>query len=351
MPSRRLIDAYLKELRAELKLPRRTRERVLAEVADHLHEAAERREGDGDEAVQRAAIETFGSPRLVALRFSEELAAVDARRGAVLTAVATAVFCAVVVLVGPWRAHALGRAFGVISPFAAQIAVTCAGLSLLRAFRHRGERAVGAGKLRWIMRGDAIALGSLLLSAVTGLAGAVLAAHPSQHSGVLIGSSVAIIVALPPLFTLVRGQARTRGLAGFAEHPVPEQDDALADVLAVGAELRRWAMARSALAPLVTGLDRISHAPAVRALTNWLHLRRHPWRAATALALLAGAAIGFGHGLSEGGLPGLSALPRAAAGFGILLAIEGAAVLVCFAALGGYLGIRRSASRPQHAPH
>ena len=95
------------------------------------------------------------------------------------------------------------------------------------------------------MRGDAIALGSLLLSAVTGLTGTALAAHPSQHSGILIGSSVAIILALPPLFTLVRGQARTRGLAGFAEHPVPEEDDALADVLAVGAELRRWAMARS----------------------------------------------------------------------------------------------------------
>ena len=107
MPARRLIDAYLEELRAELKLPRRTRERVLAEVADHLHEAAERREGDGDEAVQRAAIETSAHSRLVALRFSEELAVVDARRGALLTAVATAVFCVVVMLIGPWRAHAL----------------------------------------------------------------------------------------------------------------------------------------------------------------------------------------------------------------------------------------------------
>jgi hypothetical protein len=348
VPARRLIDGYLEDLRAELKLPRRTRARVLAEVADHLHEAAERREGDGDEAVQRAAIDTFGSPRLVALRFSEELAVADARRGAVLTAVATVMFCAVVALIGPWRTDAIGRAFGAVSPFAAQVAVTCAGLSLLRAFRHRGERALGAGKLRWIMRGDAIALGSLLLSAMSGLAGAMLAAHPSQHSGILIGSAVAIVVSLPPLLTLVRGQARTRGLARFAEHQVPEGEDALADVLAVGAELRRWAMARSALAPLVARLDRISHAPAVRALTNWLHLRRHPWRAATALALLAGAAIGLGHGLSEGGLPGLSALPRAAAGFGILLAIEGAAVLICFAALGGYLGIRGSAIRPSH---
>jgi hypothetical protein len=116
VPALRLIDAYLVQLRAELKLPRRTRERVLAEVADHLHEATERPGGDGGDPVQRAAIETFGSPRLVALRFSEELAVADARRGAVLTAVATAVFCAVVALIGPWRVHALGRAFGVISP-------------------------------------------------------------------------------------------------------------------------------------------------------------------------------------------------------------------------------------------
>jgi hypothetical protein len=66
-----LIDEYLDDLLVELRGDPRLARRALAEAEDHLREAVKeaRAGGEPEEEAQRAAIERFGSPRLVARRF------------------------------------------------------------------------------------------------------------------------------------------------------------------------------------------------------------------------------------------------------------------------------------------
>jgi len=65
-----MIDNYLADLRGQLRIPS---DRILAEVEDHLREAAEH--GDEPSAVAR-----FGPPKLVAARFHADVADRDTRR-------------------------------------------------------------------------------------------------------------------------------------------------------------------------------------------------------------------------------------------------------------------------------
>jgi hypothetical protein len=68
-----LVDEYLDALLAELRGSPRAVRRALAEAEDHLREAAAeaRAGGASEEDAQRAAIERFGPPRLVAQRFGQ----------------------------------------------------------------------------------------------------------------------------------------------------------------------------------------------------------------------------------------------------------------------------------------
>jgi hypothetical protein len=76
------LDAYLSDLAARLRGPRRRREQILAELRDGLDHAITDRtiaglpEGDA----VAAAIAQFGSPQAVADAFAGELAAAYARR-------------------------------------------------------------------------------------------------------------------------------------------------------------------------------------------------------------------------------------------------------------------------------
>ncbi len=52
-----VIERYLAELDAALRLPRSTRQRIVAEVRDHLHEiVADDRSGGGEAAQARASL-------------------------------------------------------------------------------------------------------------------------------------------------------------------------------------------------------------------------------------------------------------------------------------------------------
>jgi hypothetical protein len=75
------VDAYLGELAALLRGPRRRRARILAELRDGLDEAIADRTADGrteDQAVA-SAIDNFGTPHAVADAFAGELATAYAR--------------------------------------------------------------------------------------------------------------------------------------------------------------------------------------------------------------------------------------------------------------------------------
>ena len=75
---------------------------------------------------------------------------------------------------------------------------------------------------------------------------------------------------------------------------------------------------------------------------KWLDPRRHPWRFACTLGAAAGAGLVLAQ-LREGLPPSLSiGLPLA----GVFVLAESAMVLVGFAVLGNYLGLRPSVSKP-----
>lgn len=337
MPGGGLIDKYLHELDARLRLPARRRERVLAEVADHLRSAA----APGDEAAERAAIGAFGSPELVGRRFAEELALAESLRATWLVSAATLAFCGLVAFsLGPLLGNA-GALPGVVAQFAAQIAFTCATLSTLRALRHRGARALPVGKLRLMLRGDALAAGAILLTSLTALAGA-LRGRGADDQTIIVGAALTAGAALLVIAALVRAVARERALTEIADEPVLPGDDALADVLALSRELRDRAAGDRLLHRPAAALECVARTAPVRACAARLHLREHPWRAALALGVFAGAAFGLAHGISEGPSR-LSQIPRGLAAFAAICAIETAAVLICFAALGRFLGISRMA--------
>jgi hypothetical protein len=337
----RLIREYLQELRRELTLPTRQRERVLTEAADHLQLAAEHLDPQGagsPEDAQRAATARFGSPREVARRFAEELATDGAYRATRVVSVATIAFCIVFGLSGPARSVA-----AVWAPFAVQIAFVCAALSFVRCVRHRDERAVSAGKLRWILRGDEIALGVILVSIGVEAIGAA-AGHPARawHTSTVMVSIGVALLAVLALGRVVVGHARLRSLDGFGDGDVREQPDELADdLVALVGQARTWARWHPWLAEPAGVLEHAVRGIRVpRQLTRWLDLRAHPWRVGLIVALAAGACAGGGHALLEH--PGsLSQLPGALAAFTVIAGVEAVVVSICFAVLGPFLGLRR----------
>jgi hypothetical protein len=101
---------------------------VLAEVADHLLCATERRLEDGEpqEAAQRGAIDAFGAPPVVALAH-ERAAALDAARPlGPGVGVLLAVF-AVLVAVAQGQASLASGLAGAIAVLAVQVAAACGG--------------------------------------------------------------------------------------------------------------------------------------------------------------------------------------------------------------------------------
>jgi hypothetical protein len=287
----------------------------------------------------------------VAQRFAAELAthaAQDATRAIFLATIAFCALLAISLQAGAARFASpfSTRMLNILAPFAVQLVLTCAGLSIVRCWRHREDRAVTAGKLRWILRGDAVALGVILVGGLAELGGAV-AGRPTGAPGwgyaVTAASGAVVLLALRASALMLGGRARTRALARFAGERAGPDDDALGDLLMLFAEARRWVQRQPRLAAPARVLDRASGvAIALAPRARWFSLRAHPWRLGVSVALLAGACAGVGHGISEGP-PRLVDLPGAAAAFAVIGGMEGLAVIVCFALLGGFLGIRRPA--------
>ncbi len=307
MTDHRLIDAYLTELDGALQLPRARRRRVLAEAADHLLCATERRveAGEAADAAQRGAIDAFGPAPVVALAH-ERAAALDAARplGPVV-GVLLAVFAALVAIAQGQASVASGLAGG-IAVLAVQIAAVCGVLTIVRLWRHRRDAEVAGGKLRLIGRGALVAVASIGAAIV---AIAVAVATGDEPAGAplvvaLVGSAAVTIAAAAIATAAVR---RAAVVARRADEPAP--DDAWDDLAALAGRLP------------VAGLQ------------------RHPWRVAGATALAAGLAAALGHLVAEG--PPADGAGDLVAVTAVLVGLEGAAVLGCFVLLGRFLGLRR----------
>ena len=325
-----VIDAYLAELNRASALPRRARRRVRAEVRDHLETAVTvgRAAGLEPRAAAERAVAVFGAPELVARRFAEELAAHGARRATLAVLVAVAGYGALFAVSTQIAAVRAASPFAAgpadaIAWLAAQIAATCAALSAIRALRHRRDGAVPAAKLRYINRGAAVAVGAVLVSvAADAVAAAGGGGSGATRTVLLVAVAAVGVAAVAGAEEVARATARTRALARLDDRPAG--DDIFDDVLALAAATETVPVAARAVA----GARRL--APA---------LRRRPWRLAALTALAAGLALTITHIVAEG--PPADGPLVALALTAVIVGIEGTAILVCFALLGRFLGLRR----------
>jgi phage terminase large subunit-like protein len=282
-----MIGAYLNELESELRLPGRLRRRVLAEAADHLHEATDAyvAEGMSRADAEWAAVAAFGPARGLARRFAEELATRSVSRagwGACAAAIAFGLFFGVTARGGP------------VAFFAVQVAFVAGLATLIRLLRHHGELAVPAAELRLIQRGSTLALGCAAVG---------LAAGPSPAAGAV---AAAVLVAA---VVVARAQPRAVAVRAFAEQP-PE--DIVEDIRALAARYG-------------------------------LRLPRVPldWRAAALVAVVCGLFAAAGHAQEY---TGGAITWRAFLASAIIVWAEALMVLFGYALFGRWLGINAAPS-------
>jgi HAAS domain-containing protein len=287
-----VIDSYLDSLSAELRVPRRTRARILAETRDHLLEvvAAGRTE---EEAAQ-----AFGEPRELAARFHEQLASSSVRRASAQTVVLLAAFVVAMTFAAFGSSNAFP--FGVVVFIGAQLAVVAGAIGFVRWLRYRSDGLVPANRLADLYRANGVTVAAI---AVVGLA--------ELLAGLVIGGGVMLAAALAVGLRVRGAAARARVLPSTSS-----TEDALDDVVAV--------------------------LPPLASVAKWIPLRRKPWAFCLAFAVLCGAALAGWHGVVEANGPvTIENFARALlAGF-VIASIEGTAVIACFAAFGRVLGIRR----------
>ncbi len=325
-----MITDYLLELIGSLDVSSARRRRILAEVEDHLQStAAELHAGGHDvDAAEREAVRRFGSAQALAQTFHEDEAAHTARtagRAAVLLA-------ALLVLteVNPPGILTWGQAgfpAGVLGFVFGQIALAAGGLTLVRLYRARETGGPRGMRLTLVLRGARVVTACAWVTLVCGLT-VVHDAHgappPASTISLLVLGAAAVF-----LTGVLRRSRRRASTAGVDPSAVPTpEEDALADLTAIGTRV---------LARLGHRAAPIRRTPRLAAL---LHLRRHPWRFVTIVALAAGLALALAHGVGEGGLPPVHRLPLAVLASLVIGTIEGSAVLVSYLALGRYLGIR-----------
>ena len=344
-----MITDYLADLIDALELPAKRRRRIVSEVEDHLQSAAAELHASGLDvaSAEREAIRRFGPARELAQVFLEDEAA-RAGRAAGRAAAALALLVLLVMADPPglmrWSASLFPA--GVVDFVFAQVAVVAGTLTLVRIWRAGSTRGPRGVRLALVLRGSQVVFACALVLLFSGLAAAIAraGATPARVWIVLALLAAGVGRTWPYLW---QGRRRTLAARVDLRNTPSDQEDALSDLLAVGSLLltrleRRFSVARG----LRDALRRHAawlHGRAPR-LASWFDLRHHPWRFASTFAFAAGLALAVGHGFGEGGPPPLRDLSRALAAGSIVLSIECAMVLLCFGALGRYLGIRGRAS-------
>jgi len=304
-----VIDRFVEELEsrlASLGVRGVSLQRVVTEARDHLEQAARE---DGEER----AIESFGDPRRFARLVASELATrrtVHATFGAFAAlAVTGATFLAAFALVpraGGWgdlfggHVQELGPALALALAVPPQIAFVAGCLALLHALRIRRETAAGREELVLLRRRSNVAL------AFAAMTLAAVVAYALDYTGELAAwwtwatVSACVLLAAP--------------LTGAA--------------YAVSSSACPSASPGGGAGDIFDDLGPVARIGAVRRL----ELAEHPWRFAGLSALVVGVAA-FALGWYAEGDPG-SGLVR-----GIF---EAVVLLICFAALGRTLGLRRT---------
>jgi HAAS domain-containing protein len=294
-----VISSYLDSLSAELRVPRRTRARILAETRDHLLEAVAA--GQTEEEATNA----FGDPRAVAARFHAQLASASARRASAQTVALMGAFVVAMTFAAFGSSNAFP--FGVVAFIGAQLAAVAGAIGCVRWLRYRSGGLVPSARLADLYRANAVTVGAIAVVGVAELVNGL----GSGRAGLAIGGGVILAAAVAVGLRVRAAAARARILPA-----VSRSEDALDDLVAV--------------------------VPQLEAVTKWIPIRRNPWQVCLLFAAVCGVALAGWHGVVEASGPAtVSNLGRALlAGFAIA-SIEAAAVVACFAAFGRVLGIRR----------
>lgn len=234
----------------------------------------------------------------------------------------------------PWRSvnPFLEDPYDAVGSFAVQGALLLGILNYARVLRLRRD-ASQRRKSRLVLRGDALALAAAGVTVVADTSGALSNPMPGStvQRWLLLGLGMLALLTAACILALWR-------VARRAATEQPPNDltpaDGIDDLLELPRTLVAWLarfLQRSAPGWIEAwNSDRLfTHLP-------WIDPRRHPWRFAVALGLLAGLSLMLAQ-LSEGLPPSLSAALLLTA---IFIGAETAAILAGFAALGGFLGLR-----------
>jgi hypothetical protein len=280
---------YLEELGRELTthgIRGSTRCRILAEVIDHL---------DCDPAAE----DRFGSPQEIANEFAAQLGAQRTRRAAVWAFAALGIAGAVyatcfvsLAFAGPPTealAPALGALAFALTIVAPQVSFVAGGLALVRAVRRRRDRVLPTQELVAIRRRTTVALTAGLVTM------GALALYAFEYRATLEAWWTTLVFAATAVASslLVAAVVPAAGSARLKPQVAGDAGDVFDDV----------------------GIDR---------------LRTDPWRFARLVALAVGVAVWLAGIVQGDPIDGL-----------IRGALEAAACLAGFAALGRYLGLRR----------
>lgn len=327
---RNAVTDYLGELSTTLHVSTWRQRRIIAEISDHLAEliADEQERGaDPGPAVERA-VRRFGAPAELAAEFNADTARHGLNRASwALAGCAAAAFAAAGLSLRPgaaarpWPSESV---FSLVMQLWVQVPVACGAIALFLAVVAPWLRGTPLARRPAVLAGRSLALASVLLLPVA----AVAAGNLGTSLPVAGRLSLALVAAGAPAAAVwgLRAAARASWLAGQADG-----ENVLDVIAAVGRALAgRWAFAGRAHRFAGT-IWRSARAQAPW-LTRWLDLRHHPWRAAATASVAAGLAL---------------KAPDLLAGDPDFLdaAVEAVAVYLCFAALGGMLGLREERTR------
>jgi hypothetical protein len=330
---RDMIDQYLRDLDAALVGSARRRRRIEAEVRDHLLCAVEAGMSGGEHRTVAIdhALAAFGTVDQVATGFTRHAARAGVQLTSLLTLVASVIYALAFALSTQLPTAPLGQLFSsalaqAAGWFAVQLVLVCAVMGCVEAWANRADEDRTAARLALQARFAGVALLASSISVGLALAGG------AGRSSVLLAL---VVLALAAAGGLSLGSAR-RQLSALLRLRPEENQNVLAydDVAAV----LRSVTNRMTESPLL-GMTprRLSlEAPVLRRVRAALSPQTRPWRFCAAVASAAGAGVAIEHLVAEGAA-NVIALAAVSA---ILTGMEAAAVVLCYALLGGRLGLR-----------
>jgi hypothetical protein len=347
-----LIEQYLCELEAGLRLPHRVRRRIIGEARDHLEQLTEDAPVDGKAAAQAWATEAFGEPAVLARRFAEELAVGASRRAVRTGAAMLALF---LILCDLCTSSFLNVPLGWVSDghgtpllwIVGQVGLVAGVVSLVRARIAARDDELDTVRLRYAARGLLVLAASAVITVAIACSGiaTVLAAGSAHRGSVWLFAVWVLVCGVVTTVAASSTVTASRRLESIDDSPLTATGrEAPMDMLAIAGDGCSYLARRVGL---VARSGRITAAVSrVATAFRPFDPSEHPWRYASLVAVAAGCLVpilGFVVLVTKGQL-NPSQVGDLALTAPALIAFEGTLVLLGYAAFGRYLGLRQTAS-------